>query len=390
MALQPLRTLLKRVPAGSGDFSRHQDQYVPGNRLTLFTRGDELYDAMLSAIESAEETVHLETYILRHDKSGQRFAEKLSAKARAGVRVRVIFDSVGALDIDPGFIHKMRNSGVQFLEYHPIAPWRPRWTWLRRDHRKILVVDGKTAFTGGANISHDHAPKEDGGRAWYDCHARVEGPAAHELDRAFRAVWFKETGRWFPIDLRKLPELGPSKVWVATNHEFIHRYKIRSAYLTAIKAAQKRVTVANAYFVPDIRTSRALALAARRGVDVRLIVQGASDVPEVWAAGRFQYDYLLSRGVRIFEWQGPIMHAKAAVVDGQWCTIGSYNLDHRSLLSNLEVNLHVVDADFSARLSRRLDEDAASSTELKLETWRRRPFMEKAREVFWYQFRHLF
>ncbi len=390
MELQPLRGLLKRVPAGSGDFSRHLDQYLPGNRLTLYTRGKELYASMWEAIDAAQETIHLETYILRHDGTGERFAERLMAKARVGVRVRLIYDSVGALEIDPGFIHRMRNAGVQFLEYHPIAPWRPRWTWFRRDHRKILVIDGKIAFTGGANISDDHAPKDEGGRDWYDVHVRVEGPAAHELDRAFRGVWFKETGRWFPIDPKKLADAGSSKVWVATNHEFIHRYKIRSAYLTAIKAAARKVTLANAYFVPDLRTTRALALAARRGVDVRLLVQGHSDIPSVWYAGRFQYDYLLSRGVRIFEWDGEILHAKAAVVDDQWATVGSYNLDHRSLLSNLEVNLHVLDGEFAAQLGRRLEDDAAHSREIKLDDWRKRPLADQVREAFWYQFRYLF
>lgn len=390
MELQPLRGLLKRVPAGSGDFSRHIDQYVAGNKLTLYFRGYALYNAMWDAIDAAQETIHLEAYILRHDNTGDRFAERLMAKSRVGVRVRIIFDSVGSLDIDPVFVHRMRNAGIQFLEYHPIAPWRPRWTWFRRDHRKVLVVDGKVAFTGGANISDDHAPKEEGGRDWHDVHVRVEGPAVHELDRAFRGIWFKETGRWFAIDVRKLPDAGPSKVWVATNHEFIHRYKIRSAYLTAIKAAQTRVTIANAYFVPDRRTAHSLALAARRGVDVRLLVQGHSDIPSVWHAGRFQYDYLLSLGVRIFEWQGPILHAKAGVVDGKWATVGSYNLDHRSLLANLEVNLHVLDPGFAGELSARLDADMAQSRELKRDEWRRRPFSDKVREAFWYQFRYLF
>src|SRR5688572_24018769 len=171
--LSGIRRLLRRPLPGSGDFSRNLDFYLPGNQLTLFTRGRELYPAMWGTIESARETVHLEAYILRSDRTGGEFARRLEAKARAGVRVRVIFDAIGSMDLDVAFVNKMRNAGVQFLEYHPVAPWRPRWAWWRRDHRKVLVVDGTIAFTGGVNICDDHAPVEHGGSDWHDVHVRV-------------------------------------------------------------------------------------------------------------------------------------------------------------------------------------------------------------------------
>jgi cardiolipin synthase len=388
--LRPLRRLLRRKKPGSGHFSRHLEQYLPGNELTLLTRGGDTFAAMWEDIEAAKETIHLETYILRSDRTGREFSKRLQAKARSGVRVRVIFDSIGSLDIDPIFVHQMRNAGVQFLEYHPLAPWRPRWSWWLRDHRKCLIVDGRVAFTGGVNISDDHAPASQGGNDWHDVHVRLEGPAAHELDRIFRALWFKETGRWFALPDGPGPARGASKVWVAANQEFIYRYRIRAAYLDALKASRKEVIIANAYFVPDLRTRLALAAAARRGVSVKVLLPGKSDVQSAWYAGRYEYDYLLQRGVRLFEWPDTVMHAKCAVVDGEWATVGSYNMDHRSLLSNLEVNFNVLDSGFASRLSKQLREDMARSPELSLGAWRRRPYAEKVLERFFWLFNFLF
>jgi cardiolipin synthase len=386
----PFRRLLRRKKPGTGDFSSNEDQYLPGNALTLLSHGGTAYESMWQAIESAKETVHLETYILRSDKTGKEFSKRLQAKARAGVRVRVIFDAIGSLDIDPNFVHQMRNAGVQFLEYHPLAPWRPRWSWWLRDHRKALVVDGKIAFTGGMNISDDHAPIEKGGQDWHDMHVRLEGPAAHELDRVFRQLWFKETGRWFPLAEGPAQAQGQSKVWVAANQEFIYRYRIRAAYLNALKAARKEVVIANAYFVPDLRTRLALAAAARRGVEVKVLLPGKSDVPSVWYAGRYEYDYLLQRGVRIYEWPGPVLHAKCAVVDGEWSSVGTYNLDHRSLLANLEVNFNVMDPAFAATLADQLKRDISQSPELQLSAWRKRPVQEKIVERFFWIFSSVF
>src|SRR5579883_1622473 len=243
----------RRPKVGSGDFSRHLPFYIDGNRLTLFTKGGDVYRAMWRAIESAKETVHIETYIFSSDRTGREFAKRLEAKAREGVRVRVIYDAIGSLGVDAVFINRMRNAGVQFLEYHPVAPWRPRWAWNRRDHRKSLIVDSRVAFTGGVNLCDDHAPIEEQGRDWRDVHVMLEGPAAYELDRVFRATWYKETRRWFPMEIRPPAPVGQSKVWVAANHEFLYRYRIRSAYLSALRAARKEVLIANAYFVPDFR-----------------------------------------------------------------------------------------------------------------------------------------
>lgn len=390
MEIAEIRRLLRRTPPGTGDFTQDLDKYLPGNRLTLLSTGKEAFAAMGEAIASARETVHLETYRFFSDKTGYEFARRLMEKSLAGVRVRVIIDGIGSMEMNPVLIQRMRNSGIQILEYRPVAPWRARWGWGRRNHRKILVVDGAVGFTGGMNISDDHAPLDEGGSEWRDMHVRVEGPAAQELERLFRAVWFQETGRWFASQGEPGGPAGPSKVWVAANQEFLHRYTIRSAYLKVLRAARHSVSIANAYFVPDRGIRRALAAAARRGVRVRILVPGRTDVPAAWYAGRYRFDYLLRHGVRLLEWPGPILHAKAAVIDKSWCAVGSYNLDHRSLLHNLEVNLHILDGEFAGQMEQAFDSDASRSRELTLDEWRRRPWLDRFFERFFYFFRYFF
>lgn len=384
------RILKRRPQPGSGDFSWDYDEYAPGNALALYIRGRELYPAMAAAIEDARHSVHLETYIYDGDNTGRTFAELLARKARAGVRTRLIYDSVGSIDMDPADETLMRNAGVQILEYHPVAPWRPRWAWNKRDHRKILVCDGKVGFVGGMNISDENAPASEGGQDWRDAHLRVEGPAAYDLDRLFREVWFKQTGRWFESVGDPLAARGPSRVKVAANQELLKRFVIREGYVNALRAARREVSIANAYFLPGWRIRRELAHAARRGVNVRVMVPGRSDSDAVWHAMRGQYDYLLARGVRIFEWQGPMMHAKAVAVDREWCSVGTFNLDHRSLIHNLEVNLNVLDRTLAADLATRFEAGLAGSREITLAEWRRRSWAERWQERFWASFNYFF
>ncbi len=383
--------LLKRRPrSGSGDFSWDYDDYSSGNRLTLYARGEDLYAAMAEAIENARTTVHLETYIFGDDRTGRTFAELLAKKARAGTRVRLIYDSVGSIDLDPTLVTFMRNAGVQLLEYHPVAPWRPRWAWNRRDHRKILVCDGRVGFAGGMNLSDANLPAAEGGADWRDVHARVEGRAAFDLDLLFRAVWSKQTDRWFESVGDPRERVGGAPVKVASNQEFLRRFAIREAYVNALHAAETEVSIANSYFMPDWRVRRSLAHAARRGVSVRVLVPGSLDSNAVWHAMRSTYDSLLTRGVRLFEWMGPMLHAKAVVVDRHWCAIGSYNLDHRSLQHNLEVNLHVLDRAFAGELAALFERGVAGAREITLADWRRRSWTDRALEQFWASFEYFF
>ncbi|MDD5304721.1 MAG: phospholipase D-like domain-containing protein [Elusimicrobia bacterium] len=386
----PVRKYLRRPKPGSGEFDWDADEYVAGNKLALFVRGKDLFAAMASAIESASESVNLETYRFGGDDTGRAFAELLARAARRGARVRLIYDSAGSIELEPETETLMRNAGVQILEYHPVAPWRPRWAWNKRDHRKILVCDGKVGFIGGMNLCDEHAPREQGGLDWPDAHARVEGPAAHELERLFRAVWHKETGRWFESDVHPGFLRGPSKVKIVGNHELLRRFVIREAYVNALRAARTDVAIANSYFIPDWRIRRSLAQAVRRGVDVRVLVPGRSDIRSAWYAMRATYASLLTRGVRIFEWQGPMMHAKAVVVDAKWCAVGSYNLDHRSLQHNLEVNLQTTDAPFAAELRKRFDLGLAGAREITKGDWDRRSWAERGLEQFFSSFEYFF
>ncbi|MBI5209753.1 MAG: cardiolipin synthase ClsB [Elusimicrobia bacterium] len=390
MELKGLRDLLRRKPPGSGDLARDPALYEDGNRVTLLTDGAEIFRLMLEAIDSAQESVNLETYVFGDDLTGREFARRLAAKARAGVKVRLIVDSVGSLDTAPLLLGRLRNAGVRVLEYHPVAPWRPRWSWGKRDHRKILVVDGTVGFTGGVNIADAHLPVEKGGAGWRDCHVRVEGPAAFALERVFRSAWFLEGRRWFASPGHPDHKPGDAKVWVAANLEWLHRLRIRSAYLHVLRAARQEVIIANAYFIPDRGIRRALVAAARRGVKVRLLLPGRSDVAAVWYASRRRYEMLLRDGVEIYEWRGPMLHSKAAVVDRRWCSVGSYNLDHRSLMHNLEVNAHILDEGVAGHLAAVLEADIVRSREISLEVWRRRPALDRFFERLFYLFRYFF
>lgn len=386
----PVRKYLRRPKPGSGDFTWDADEHVAGNKLALFVRGKDLFAAMAEAIEAATVSVNLETYRFGGDETGRMFADLLAAAARRGARVRLIYDSVGSIELAPETETLMRNAGVQILEYHPVAPWRPHWAWNKRDHRKILICDGKVGFIGGMNLCDEHAPKERGGLDWPDAHARVEGPAAYELERLFRAVWHKETGRWFDSAGRPDVPCGPSQVKIVGNHELLRRLVIREAYVNALRASQTEVSIANSYFIPDWRIRHSLTKAVRRGVKVRVLVPGRSDIRSVWYAMRSTYAYLLSHGVRIYEWQGTMMHAKAVVVDGKWCAVGSYNLDHRSLHHNLEANLQTTDAAFAADLHKRFELGLTGAREISLEEWKRRSWAERALERFFASFDYFF
>ncbi|PIR18545.1 MAG: cardiolipin synthase B, partial [Elusimicrobia bacterium CG11_big_fil_rev_8_21_14_0_20_64_6] len=233
-------------------------------------------------------------------------------------------------------------------------------------------------------------PLDQGGLDWPDAHVRVEGPAAHELERLFRAVWHKQTSRWFEASAPFGPAPGSAPVRIVGNHDLLKRFSIRVAYLNALRAAQSRVSIANSYFIPDWGIRHSLALAVRRSVDVRVLVPGRSDIRSVWYAMRANYAPLLARGVRIFEWQGPMMHAKAVVVDGRWCAVGSYNLDHRSLQHNLEANLQTTDPAFTAELEQRFALGLAGAVEITPTVWARRSWADRALENFFSAFDYFF
>jgi cardiolipin synthase len=384
-----------RDAAAEGDraYALYRDKLRAGNRITPLRSGAETFPAMLVAIRSAEIHVHLEIYILRDDRIGREFKQALVERARAGVQVRLIVDALGSFGLPSAYLDELRDAGVETIEFHPIAPWRARWGVNKRDHQKILVVDDRVAFTGGINIGDEYQPIEEHGGGWFDVHAQVEGPAVFDLARLFRATWIKNGGELFPepamARVDSVPPGHTAFAQVLSNTRLRARYHMRRSYLHAIRRARERISIMNAYFIPDRGLRRAFARAVERGVDVRVIVpSSAMDVVAVYYASRHLYSRLMRDGVRIFEWRERMMHAKCGVIDRVWSTIGSYNLDRRSLLHNLEVSLVVIDRVMGASMEARFEEDLAACREVRPEEWERRSIWNKCLEWMCFQIRY--
>jgi cardiolipin synthase len=373
--------------------------FVDRNAVSLLRDGAECFPAMLDAIARAEHEVLLEMYWFGSDDTGWRFARALMERARAGVRVAVIYDSVGSFGEDGAMFAEMRAAGCVVHEFNAMARWKRRALVLHftiRDHRKILVVDGRVAFTGGINLAHQWAPENEGGGNWRDDGIRVDGPAALEMRTVFLATW-REVGEPefddlppHAADWSGSPEWrGSSSVSVLASTHRRDRRDIRDAYLLQIRKATQSVFITNSYFVPDPVVRAALSRAARRGVDVRVLVPGKSDIPAAYWAGRHSYDRLLRAGVRIFEWQGRILHSKTAVIDGLWSTVGSFNLDYLSWRRNREVNVAVVDAAFADTVRGQFEDDLKRSKEVTRAARVFRSLGERFVESFWYMFRKI-
>lgn len=351
------------------------------HRLALLRDGAQTFDAMIQAIRSARSYVCLETYILRDDWTGRRFAAALSERARAGVEVNLLYDAWGS-SVSGEFLRQLHEAGVRTLAFHPLR-FRGRLgsflaRLIKRDHRKVLVVDGRIGFTGGHNIADDYAPARAGGGGWRDTHLQLEGPAVAELLYSFLHLWRRHGGA--PLDEGRYSTAGrrpDPRVRIVGNSLRGRRDAIGRLYKDAIRNARRRIRITNAYFVPTVGVIRAIRQAARRGVDVQLIVAGTTDVPAVRFASRALYEPYLKAGVRIFEWKGRVLHAKTATIDGHWSTVGSANLDVASLRVNLEVNAVVEDEGFARALERMFEEDLEHCEEITLEGWKARPFWEK-------------
>ncbi len=335
---------------------------VGPNRVALLKDGYQAYPAMLAAIASAKSTICLETYILEDDALGLRFIDALCERARAGVEVLLMFDYWGS-EVSDESIVMMREAGVKQLVFRP-------WKYLgslsravakvvRRNHRKSLTVDGESGFTGGLNISHHYAAVEDGGAGWRDTHVRIVGPDAQALEKLFLSTWNANKGPKY--DVRRFVRrrvAGCEKLEIVGNDFALDRKGIRRAYQDAFAMAKERICVTNAYFLPPAKIVRALVAAARRGVRVTVILAATTDVKLVLYAARGLYPRLLKNGIDVREWaNGRVLHAKTAVVDGTWATVGSSNLDPMSLRQNLEVNAIVTEPSFGSALEKMFNED---------------------------------
>ena len=379
-----------------------------GERVTLLRDGVEALPAMLKAIRAALREVVLEMYWLDSSMAGKVVVEALTQRARAGVAVYLIYDAIGSLGVDGAMYDDLLAAGARVLEFNPIAPWRRRFRvgWVsQRDHRKMLVVDERIAFVGGLNLGLPWLCIADGGGGWRDDVALVIGPTAARVRALFFETWARQGGEC-PKNLRVFTsreraqaareELGVSnmsrvhpRVAVLGHDAWGARWAIRRAYLSRIRSAERRVLIANSYFIPDMRVKRALKYAAQRGVEVRVIVPGTSDVPAVKYATEWLYTDLMEAGIHVHEWTRGILHSKTLLVD-DWATTGSYNLDYRSFRYNLEANLASTDPDFVAAVEASMRKDLAEFTvEVELAKWKRRPTFEKVRSWSFYLIRKM-
>jgi cardiolipin synthase A/B len=377
----------------------------PGHRLSILVDGAEAYPAMLAAILGARREVLLESYIFEGDSTGKRFHQALRDRALSGVSVRLVVDGAGSWTLSEDDRDALLDAGVHVATFHPVGPWRRRWGWSVRDHRKLLVVDEAVAFTGGINIGDEYAPREWGGKGWHDIHVRVHGPAVKDLRRYFFDSWRYASPDGTPrrpaslkiaSDAGEPPgalataERGPSeggRVQALAIGRFRDRRLIERHLQRAVSLSQTRVFIHSAYFIPNRRWRKTLRRAATRGVDVRVMVPHHSDVPGIVHASRYTYASLLRGRVRIFEYLPTMLHAKTLVVDGAWCSVGSYNLDQRSLQYNWELALSIVDDDAAFTLEERFARDLSLCCEIDPVEWRRRPWWARLKERIFYYFR---
>lgn len=364
---------------------------IAGNKVTLLYDGPQTMAAMIEAISAARDHINLETYIFDQDALGIRFADLLIARQRAGVQVNVIYDSVGTIGTPQPFFDKMRDAGIHLLAFNPVNPLRLIGPWApnNRDHRKILVVDGVVAFTGGVNISSSYAnsslfrskPRRAAKVGWRDTHIKIEGPAVAALQWLFLDAWASQQSPDLPDSnfFPPLKEAGDKLVRVlASAPDGDH--DIYKAYVLAIQEAKKTVHITSAYFVPDAQILQALRAAAQRGVDVKIILPGVTDSGLMHHATQSFYSEMLAGGIKIYQLQIAVLHAKTAVIDQVWATVGSTNIDTRSFLHNNEINVVVFGEEFASAMENAFTEDLRYSVEVTREQWEQRALGDRLKQ----------
>jgi cardiolipin synthase len=419
---------LKSRPGGASIFDRHLaleeaivgSPLVAGNKTVLLQDGPRTYEAMLAAIRGARHHVNFETYIFEADEAGEKFADALIAKRRQGVQVNLMYDSVGSIKAPREFFQKLRDAGVQTVEFNPVNPLRAKagWDVNQRDHRKLVVVDGRSAFVGGINVSSVYSGSALGGRfgsgssssggssrsgsggdgtrdasgkkkpadglPWRDTQLLIEGPAVAELQKLFVESWEKQKGplldktTFFP----RLAKRGDEVVRAIGSTPDDPYSLIYATLISAIHNAEKEVFLTNAYFVPDPQLLEAMKQAAARGVDVRLLLPSKTDSELVFHAGRAYYSEVLAAGIRVWERRDAMLHSKTALIDGVWSTVGSTNLDWRSFLHNDELNAVVLGGDFGNQMRAMFEVDLKGSQEITLDAWQQRPLGMRLKETF--------
>jgi len=371
---------------------------VLGNKLTLLQNGPATYQAMFAAIREARDHINLETYIFDDDEAGNQFSDLLLERQAAGVQVNIIRDSVGGMMTPTAFFDRLRDGGIEVLEFNPLNPLtgnKKEWLINNRDHRRQLVIDGRTAFTGGVNISDTYSSAPSDRRArekrdqdpnptegWRDTHIQIEGPVVAEFQKLFMDTWARQKGE--PLAAKNyFPELqaqGDEIVRAIGSTPDDPESLIYLTLMSAISHAELKVHLTIAYFAPDPQLLRALTDAARRGVEVKLVLPSYSDSWAIFHLGRSYYTELLRAGVKIYELRGAVMHAKTACIDGVWSTIGSTNLDWRSFLHNDEINAVILGRGFAAQMDAMFAQDLKESQEITLDQWKHRSWMLRLKE----------
>jgi cardiolipin synthase len=367
---------------------------LAGNKVVLLQDGPSTYQALYGALQGATDSIDMESYIIEDDEVGQRFATELKAARTRGVVVNLIYDGVGSLGTPRGYFDDLAAHGIDTLQFNPVDPLKARsgWDVNQRDHRKLTVVDGRTAFVGGINISSvysggsfsQRSKQRPGQRVpWRDTDLQIDGPAVADFQKLFIDTWARQKGRpmananYFP----QLTRQGDVVVRAIGGTASEPSSQIYATLVSAIRSASTSILLANAYFDPDPQMLGAIEAAARRGVDVRLLLPSVSDSWLVLSAGRRHYGVLLEAGVRIYERKGALLHAKTTLIDGVWSAVGSTNLDWRSFLHNDEIDAIVLGAAFGDQMRGAFEADVAQSDELTLEKWRDRPLMDRVKEV---------
>ena len=359
----------------------HDLRFTDGNRIALYDTGRSGLDAMLEAIEGARERIHFETYILRADGTGRRFLAALTERARNGVAVRVLYDAVGSRGLRDSDLEGLRGAGADVIAFNPLGRFYPRFAPRRRDHRKILTVDGRLAFTGGLNVGDEYYDGlEDADGSWRDAHVRVEGPAVRDLEAVFLESWFRADGpglQWSSFLASAPAASGDTRCAVLADGPVYRRRRTRALLIGALDDADRTAALTSPYFFPGRRVLEALAAAGERGVRVDLLLAGRSDHPLLRRAARSRFPGLLRAGVRVFEYEHAMMHAKTAVFDESLAVLGTSNLDRQSFERSYEVNLVIAGGQVPRQLRENLERDCARATRVDESTLAARQVLER-------------
>jgi cardiolipin synthase len=352
---------------------------IEGNKVEVLVNGDQIFPAMLDAIRSAQHTITFETFIYWSESIGKEFSDALIERAKAGVKVHVMLDFMGSIKMDLAIIDAMKEAGVHVQRYHKPVWWK--FTRLNnRTHRKLLIVDGKTGFTGGVGIADQWRGHAEDKKHWRDTHFRVEGPVVGQMQAVFNDNWTKATGQVLdgPHYFPELEARGDHDAQMFSSSPTGGSGSMHLMYLIAINAARHSIHLSSAYFVPDELAIKALVRAVERGVDVRIITPGPDiDSDVVRAASRERWGDLLRAGVKIAEYQPTMFHVKALVVDSMMVSVGSTNFDNRSFSINDEANLNVMHREFAKQQVEIFEADWAKSKLITLQAWENRPWTDK-------------